>query len=158
MRARLLAGAGALVAALALAGRWTGPAAAPPDPRLEPAPTAVPSGEPASPGGDEVSRPLRDPFHYADQPEPPAAPAAPRFTPEPAPTAAPEAPVRLVGLVRRRGGTRAAVAIAGEVVLLGPGDTAQGWTLVALDEDGARLRGPDGREEVVFIELGGPRE
>lgn len=154
MRARLLAGAGALIAALALAGRWTGPAAAPPDPPPEPAATAVPSGERASPGDDEAPRPLRDPFHYADERDSRAASAATRFTEEPAPTAAPEPPVRLVGLVRQSGGPRAAVAIAGEVVLLRPGETAHGWTLVALDEDGARLRGPDGREEPVFIELG----
>jgi hypothetical protein len=57
--------------------------------------------------------------------------------------------VRLVGLVRRPGGLRAAVAIAGEVVILRPGESSGGWTLVALDEDGARLRGPDGHEEAL---------
>jgi len=140
-----------LLAALALAGRFTGPAAAPPDLGPSASPTA-PASPPAadSPGGDEGPQPTRDPFHYADEP---ALRAGPRGGPPPAltpsPTPSPERAVRLVGLVRRPGGLRAAVAIAGEVVVLRPGESAGGWTLVALDEDGARLRGPDGREEAL---------
>ena len=73
----------------------------------------------------------------------------------PAATPAPEAdpsqePVRLVGVVRRSGETRAALAIQGEVVILAPGETASGYTLLAVDEDaGARLRAPSGAEIVV---------
>ena len=77
--------------------------------------------------------------------------ATPRDALRPAPTASPEPPVRLVGLVRQPGGLRAALAINGEIVLLRVGEEAEGWTLVALDEAQARLRGPDGHEEMVTL-------
>ena len=70
----------------------------------------------------------------------------------PAATPAPEvdssrAPVRLVGVLRRSGQVRAALAVLGEVVILAPGETASGYTLLAIDEDaGARLRLPSGAE------------
>ncbi len=125
------------------------PAAAPPERR----PPVVPStlaGPPAADPADEEGPGLtRDPFRYADDPRPRAARAV---GPSPAtlassPTPSPEPALRLVGLVRRPDGLRAAVSIAGEVVVLKRGESAGGWTLVALDEEGARLRGPDGREE-----------
>ena len=148
MRPRLLVSAAVLLAAFALAGRWTGPAAAPPDLRPSASPTTLASPPAADPAnGEEKPRPTRDPFHYADEPAPRTetrgGPLPPALTPSP------EREVRLVGLVRRPGGLRAAVAIAGEVVILRPGESSGGWTLVALDEDGARLRGPDGREEAL---------
>ena len=152
MRLRLLVGAAVLLAAFALAGRWTGPAAAPPDLRPAASPAAPVSPPAADPlGGDEGPRPTRDPFHYPDEPAPRAEPRGGPLPPTrtPSATASPERAVRLVGLVRRPGGLRAAVAIAGEVVVLRPGESAGGWTLVALDEDGARLRGPDGAEEAL---------
>ena len=152
MRVRLLAAAAAaLIAALALAGRWTGPAAAPPDPQPAAAPMAPAGAELAGPGADETPRLLRDPFRYADAPLPTAAPPEPRLTPAAEPAAAPEPPVRLVGFIRQAGGARAALAIAGEVVLLRPGESAGGWTLESLDEEGARLSGPDGREEALTL-------
>jgi hypothetical protein len=56
-------------------------------------------------------------------------------------------PVRLVGVLRRSGQVRAALAVLGEVVILAPGETASGYTLLAIDEDaGARLRLPSGAE------------
>jgi len=154
VRLRLLVSAAVLLAAFALAGRWTGPAAAPPDLRPAALP-AAPAGPPAAdpPGGDERPQRARDPFHYADEPAPQAAPRGGSLPPTLTPSAAssPEPAVRLVGLVRRPGGLRAAVAIGGEVVVLQPGESAGGWTLLALDEDGARLRGPDGREEALTL-------
>ncbi len=151
MRRWLLA-AGLLLAALVLVGRSDRPSAAPSDPRpsaMLPVPTVNP--EPSVPEGETPARPLRDLFRYAD--EAAAAGRAPvvAVARPPAPTTAPEPPVRLVGLVRQAGGLRAAIAIRGEVVLLRPGEAAEGWTLVALDEAEARLRGPDGHEETVPV-------
>ena len=149
MRRWILA-VGLLLAALVLAGRSDRPSAAPSGPRpsaTPPAPTF--NAEPSGLEGETAARPLRDLFRYADEapavrPAPVVAVARPR-----APAASPEPPVRLVGIVRQSGGLRAALAIRGEVVLLRPGEAAEGWTLVALGETEARLRGPDGHEEMV---------
>ena len=151
MRRWLLAG-GLLLVALVLAGRSDRPSAAPSDPRPSPmllVPAVNP--EPPHPAGETAAPPLRDLFRYADEPraERPA-PAVAVARPL-APTASPEPPVRLVGIVRQSGGLRAALAIRGEVVLLRPGEAAEGWTLVTLDEAEARLRGPDGQEETVSL-------
>ena len=54
-----------------------------------------------------------------------------------------------MGVVRRDGRLRAALSIGGEIVLLAPGEAAGGVTVLAVLEDGVRLRGPDGREEVI---------
>ena len=150
MRLRVLASALALLAALALAGRFTGPAAAPPESRPSASPTTPASSLPADPAdGEETPASIRDPFRYADDAAPRTAPAAARLPstrlPSPPPSAEPT--IRLVGLVRRPDGLRAAVAIAGEVVVLKRGESAGGWTLVTLDEEAARLRGPAGQEE-----------
>jgi ethanolamine utilization protein EutA (predicted chaperonin) len=61
-----------------------------------------------------------------------------------APTA--NAEPRLVGLVRRAGALVAALAIDGEVVLAGPGETAGGITVLSVDEDGVLFRRADGSE------------
>ena len=56
----------------------------------------------------------------------------------------PPLPLRLVGLVRRAEGLRAAVATSAGVVLVGPGDGVSGYTVLEVDEEhGLRLRGPD---------------
>jgi hypothetical protein len=149
VRKRLIVGMALMLAGWAVADRWNGPVAAPPE-ALPPAPPAIgPSPEPTV--DPPESSPARDLFRYADEPS--AEPVSPRARVVTPPTAAPtpvaEAPVRLVGLVRQSGGLRAAVAIRGEVVLLKPGESADGWTLVALDEDAVRLRGPDGHETVL---------
>jgi hypothetical protein len=149
---RWLLAAGLLLVALVLAGRSDRPSAAPSDPRpsaMPPVPTV--NTEPSVPAGETAARPLRDLFRYADEapavrPAPVVAVARP-----PAAAASPEPLVRLIGLVRQPGGLRAALAIRGEVVLLRPGEAAEGWTLVALDEAEARLRGPDGHEETVSL-------
>ena len=149
MRRWLLA-AGLLLVALVLADRSDRPSAAPSEPRpsaMPPAPTF--HAEPSGPPEEAAARPLRDLFRYADE-APAVRPArAATAARPPAPAASPEPPVRLVGIVRQSGGLRAALSIRGEVVLLRPGEAADGWTLVALDEAEARFRGPDGHEETV---------
>lgn len=146
---RWLIAAGLLLVALVLAGRADRPSAAPSDRPASPPPAPRVNPEPSVLPGETAGRPLRDPFRYAD--EAPAVERAP-VVPAPrtiAPTASPEPSVRLVGLVRQSGGLRAVLAIHGELVLLRPGEASEGWTLVAVDEAEARLRGPDGHEETV---------
>jgi hypothetical protein len=93
---------------------------------------------------------VRDPFRYGDSPQEARGAARPaRVAPPPAPTPTPEPAYRLVGIVTRDGRLCAALSIAGDVVLLGPGESSGGVTVLAVQEDGVRLRGPDGREEVV---------
>jgi hypothetical protein len=99
--------------------------------------------------------PARDIFRYAEPPpRPRTAPTAARprtvlATPEPEPTPTPPL-VRLVGLVRRADGLRAAVATAAGVAVVGPGDEVEGFEVVSVDEDrGLRLRAADGREIVL---------
>jgi hypothetical protein len=97
---------------------------------------------------------VRDSFRYGDAPlaaartTPRPRPAA---TPSPAETPPPEPAFRLVGVVRREGRLRAAISLAGEVVLLLPGESAGGVTILAVHDDGVRLRGPDGLEQVLPI-------
>jgi hypothetical protein len=131
------------------------------------------------PGSDDVGRPPRSPsepraarlplppatvpaapernvFEYLQPTGKPEARAivAPEIVPEMAPpqetaSRAPE-PVRLVGLVNRGGKLRAALSILGEVVVLGPGEEAEGYRVLSIDSDqGVRLRGPDGAERAL---------
>ena len=150
MRVRILLTVAALLVVY-LGARLTGPSAAPllvahPQPSAGAA-----RGEPrASPSGEaESSRPLRDLFRYADEPSHEVAlrPVVREPSPRSTPTLIAPHPVRLIGLVRQPGGLRVAVAVLGEIVLLRPGESAGGYTLVALDDAGVRLRGPDGQEE-----------
>ncbi len=136
----------AVVAALAAAYLWRdagsgasdGPpamprGALPPARTLEPAAVATP--------------PARNVFEYADAKPPAAPPVASAPAPEPvtAPAASPSPAVRLVGLVRRHGQLKAALAITGDTVVLAPGESAAGYTVVSIDEDeGVRVRAPDG--------------
>jgi hypothetical protein len=96
--------------------------------------------------------PARDIFRYADPPAPvvrQATQPAPVSLAPVAPTP-PPMPLRLVGLVRRPGGLRAAVSTATGVVIVGPGDGVSGYIVLGVDEDrGLRLRGPDGLEHVL---------
>jgi hypothetical protein len=93
--------------------------------------------------------PLRNVFEYAGgasivrpgsgTPVPvlPSSPPVPQPTPSPL--------VRLVGLLRRGGRLRAALAIVGETVVLAPGESSGGYSVVSIDEDeGVTLRAPDG--------------
>jgi hypothetical protein len=53
--------------------------------------------------------------------------------------------VRLVGLVRRGTVLMAALNVAGEVAVLAPGESVEGYTLLAVDEEtGVRLGSRDG--------------
>ena len=52
--------------------------------------------------------------------------------------------MRLVGLVRRGGALRAALAIEGETVVVGTGERAGAYIVIAVEEDGVRLRAADG--------------
>jgi hypothetical protein len=74
-----------------------------------------------------------------------AAAAAPRPAPLLTPPSEPPPLVRLVGLIRRGGQTRAALAVAGDTIVLAAGESASGYTVVAIDEDeGVTLRTPEG--------------
>jgi hypothetical protein len=46
----------------------------------------------------------------------------------------------------------AALAADGEVVLAGPGEAAAGVTVVAVDDEGVRVRRADGSEEVLPLQ------
>lgn len=119
-----------------------------------PAPLALPE-QPVS-GGSALgpAPPLsRDPFQYGDErpagPEP-SAPAVGVPVASPQPTPALEPPVRLGGFLRRGSDLRAVISIRGEVFVLSPRESAEGYQLLSVDEEsGARLRGPDGVEIVL---------
>jgi hypothetical protein len=68
----------------------------------------------------------------------PVAPAALASPPGPP-------PLRLVGVLRRGAQVKAALAIMGETVVLASGESAGGYTVLAIDDDeGVRVRTPDG--------------
>jgi hypothetical protein len=136
----------ALVAALGVArGVGRGVAARPAPPVVpHPAPEVAPSSSP-TPVDLEA---LRDVFRFGRAPRPERRdveavppPAAGAATPGPSPGP------RLVGLVRRAGRLVAALAIDGDVVLAGPGETKGGVTILSVGEDLVRIRHADGREE-----------
>jgi hypothetical protein len=115
-----------------------------------PAPPRAALAEPSPPVVDPEG--LRDVFRFAEEspPAPPGAPARARDEGKLAPRPAPAGP-RLVGLVSRAGRLVAALSADGEVVLAGPGETAAGVTVVAVGEDGVRIRHTDGREETLVF-------
>jgi hypothetical protein len=128
-----------------------------PDPGLRQADeTARDSPEVASPPArnvfeyqTEASRVLRDPA-----PIPMSLAAPPPLTP------APPSPVRLIGLVTRANRLRAALLISGEMAVLGPGEQANGYAVVSIDEDlGVKLRDQQGIELTLPIDsvTGGDR-
>ena len=93
--------------------------------------------------------PARDIFRYAEPAPPPPSSVRVRATPEAVSpvTLPPPFPLRLVGLVHRSEGWRAAVATSTGVVLVGPGDAVSGFTVLWVDEErGLQLRGADGAE------------
>jgi hypothetical protein len=150
VRTRLIASGGLLAILLtALALRGPGPGAdARPSETVAPKPpaTLAPAFDPAMPW------PARDPFRYADEEPrvPPSLPSAAIVVPPlaPAPVPAPSmAPLRLIGLVRKAGAVKAALSLWGETVVLGVGEEAGGYRVLAIDEEsGVKLRGPDGGE------------
>ena len=156
MRLRLLGpGVGLAVVIAVLTRGAGGPSdAAPPSPACAPV-TAKGAVSSALEPDSLPPPPARDIFRYAEAPAPASRPPAVR--PATAGLAAratlappPPLPLRLVGLVRRAEGLRAAVATSAGVVLVGPGDGVSGYTVVSVDEErGLRLRGPDGEEHVL---------
>jgi hypothetical protein len=152
---RLLIGL-AVGLAVALAGLVVGQAR----PRSSPAPRAARTSadpRPAAAGAPASSHPvdlegLRDLFRFSDG----ATPVEPRES-EPlrgeeasAPAAAHAGP-RLVGLVTRAGRLAAALAADGEVELALPGEKAAGVTVLEVGPEGALVRHPDGREELLAL-------
>ena len=106
---------------------------------------------PATLVGDPSATPspsLRNVFEYVSAASRPA-PPAPSTAVAPVSSAAlappPAPPLRLVGLLRRGAQVKAALAILGETVVLASGESAGGYTVMAIDEDeGVRVRTPDG--------------
>jgi hypothetical protein len=132
------------IAALALAwgvGRSVSPLpSAAPAHLTRPGDAALPSSAPVDP------RELRDVFRFADEPtRTQAGEALTRPSDRPTPVPGP----RLVGLVRRGGRLLAALAVDGTVLLLGPGESASGLTVVSVEEDRVRLRRSDGEEQTL---------
>jgi hypothetical protein len=87
-----------------------------------------------------------------DVPPPPTPPPAPDEEEAEAPDRPPppRLPVRLVGIVFQGGALRAALAHAGDVLVLGAGDVLSGYTVLAVDADeGVRLKTPEGEEIVL---------
>lgn len=116
-----------------------------------PSPPSLTVAEPASPPAP------RNVFEYVDGGGRPSL-AAPSVTGQaPVPAASPEAPVpspppvvRLVGILRQGTRLKAALTIAGETVVLAPGESSAGYTVLAIDEeDGVRIRIPEGGTIVV---------
>jgi len=116
--------------------------ATPPPPPAAPAAAASVSA-PARP------RPSRNLFEYVEA-TPPALEPAPLPLPEVVELderPPPRLPVRLVGIVVQGGRLRAALAHAGDVLVLGPGDELSGYVVLAVDADeGVLLRTPEGGE------------
>lgn len=147
MRSRVLAVA-ALIAAIAFYLRredgGPGPSSGGPDAARATPPVTL-AGE-ASPA---PSPPLRNVFEYVSA----ASRAAPTRSVVAVAPVAPVAlaspsgppPLRLVGLLRRGAQVKAALAIMGETVVLASGESAAGYTVLAIDDDeGVRVRTPDG--------------
>ncbi len=144
----LLAAAGLGLTAITLAlgsGPRTSPPVVPSSPRSTPTPGAA--GTASLP----VPELARSPFEYAGGRETTPAPVVLRerdleLSNAESPLPLPES-VRLVGFVERAGKFRAALVIRGEMALLEVGESAEGFVLLAADEEtGVRLRGPDGVE------------
>jgi hypothetical protein len=95
---------------------------------------------------------IRDLFRFADAERPSGLEEvpAPRAG-DPAATPPSASGPRLVGLVSRAGRRVAALAADGEVLLVGPGETAAGVTVLAVDDDGVRIRRADGSEETLAL-------
>jgi hypothetical protein len=150
MRWRVLVGAVGVVALAALAlGRNSArrpetPAASrpAPPPRADPVPSSLPAPDPAA---------IRDVFRFAEELAGPARAESGRAREagEGAPPLPPPAGPRLVGLLSRGGRLVAALATDGEVELAGPGDAVGGVTVLAVSEEGVRIRRPDGSEETL---------
>ncbi len=126
--------------------------ARPTNPPSSSASSNLPRAPPAAPDLDLLT--IRNIFRYADEPGALGVSArrpgdgAVDTTREAAP---PPSRARLVGLVRRSGRLVAALSIDGEVLLLGEGGSAGGFTVLGVSEETVRLRGPEGEEETLRL-------
>jgi hypothetical protein len=156
LRQRILLGVLAVLAVVSwrLSAQNAARMAVPPLPEdARPDRAGVPE-RPAAPAARGDTKITRNPFEYGGgsvprETRPPRTPAPaglPREVAEPTPPR-----VRLVGVVRPpAGGARAALSVDGEVLLLAPGGSADGYTLLEiLDDQGVRLRTPSGEEVTV---------
>jgi hypothetical protein len=100
----------------------------------------------------------RDPFRFEDIASEPAATIAyaPRGRASQPPAAivsAPPAPaippVRLVGLLRRGATLLAVLAAGARIHVVGVGEAAEGFEVLAVDDDGVTVRDPQGRDLVL---------
>ena len=102
----------------------------------------------ASASAAPVPRLVRDPFRYLEAAPGRPVPAFPVTRPSnvlPAP-AGPE-PIRLSGFVRRGAQLKAVLSVDGTTVVAAPGESAEGYRVLSVDEDaGVRLRAPSGEE------------
>jgi hypothetical protein len=57
-----------------------------------------------------------------------------------------------VGLVRGPGGLKAVLRLPGGTAVLAAGESDEGFTVLALDDDGARVRGPHGERHLTLPE------
>jgi hypothetical protein len=140
--------AAVLGAGILFALAWS-PAAITPGPSSDRPRAASAGSASAVPGGTVPGR-LRNVFVYeVPAPEsmaPPVQPLPEVSVPPPL-TLPPPSPVALVGFVRQGGAVRAAVSIRGQVTVLARDESADGYVVLAIDEDrGVTLRDPDGRE------------
>jgi hypothetical protein len=146
VKARVLGLALLLALFAAFLTRGAGPGSAPPRPRAVPPDAALPQPLPEAPPLDSG----RDPFRYLEAgTDALSFERAPALPPPPEASAAPPtpAPLRLLGFVRRGEVLMAALSVYGVVVTAGPGESAEGYEVLAVDEDtGVRLRGLDGSE------------
>jgi hypothetical protein len=138
-----------MVSAILFALAWS-PAVVTPGPGAgsEPARARDRVASPAEAAGVPAIR-FRNVFVY-DEPTPmPVAPPVyvPPIAVPPPLTLPPPDPVALVGFVRQGGDLRAALSIHGSVSVLAKGDSADGYVVLAIDEDrGVTLSAPDGTE------------
>ena len=120
------------------------------DPSVEPPVRAISEALP------EQAAPLdRNVFEYGTgRPEPQDSTPIPRPLAPPAPLVPPPPPrVRLIGLVTRANGLKAALSISGEVSIVGPGESSGGYAVLSIDEDlGVRLRDLQGVEIALPID------
>jgi len=142
-----------VVLAVALAFGLTR-AAAPPagPPRRTPAAAPVPVAPAAAALPDP--RQLRDIFRFAEETSSPQSASRHRASalePPPVAVATPPPGPRLVGLLRRPGGLVAVLSLDGEVDLAAAGQSAAGLTVLAVGEDGVRVRRADGTEETLTL-------
>jgi hypothetical protein len=158
LRQAVLALTAVLALAVVCAVAWT------PRPRaaVRPHQAAPRSSTPAAAAREGAATPdspaasARNVFEFVDEvPAAPApAPLGPLTVPPPLDPASAlqssDDPIRLVGFVRRGGALRAALSLTGTLVVLAPGETSQGYSVIAVDEDsGVTVRAPDGSERVL---------